>query len=152
MSRKGFTLVEMTFALLAVGMVAGAAVPPLMRWHQNMELATSMDQFERLYELTRITAIREGRIAELHIDDAATRLWVQVDTTGTGVIDTVAVVQELETNVAFDANRTVLCFDARGLPTTVGACDSPDATVAFSLTTTGQVDTTRITLLGKVLR
>ncbi len=149
---NGFTLIEMTLALMAISVVVGAVVPPLVDWQRNMELATSMDQFERLHELTRITAIREGRIAELHIDDAGTRLWIEVDTSGTGVRDTVAMLQELEAEVSFAANRDLLCFDARGLPTAVGACDAPDATVAFEISTTGQVDTTRVTLLGKVLR
>lgn len=152
MRRNGFTLIEMTYALLLVSMLAGAVMPPLMRWQRNMALATSMDRFERLHELARITAVREGRIAELHLDAANRLMWVEVDTTDAGVSDTVAVIRDFDEEVSFRANRALLCFDARGLPTAVGACDAPDATVAFWLVTDGQTDSTRITLLGKIVR
>ncbi|HEX6588464.1 MAG TPA: hypothetical protein VF039_05530 [Longimicrobiales bacterium] len=152
MRRSGFTLIEMTFALIFVSVLTGAAVPPLMRWQRNMALATSMDRFERLHELARITAIREGRLAELHVDATNRLMWVEVDTTSAGVADTVAMIREFDDEVEFDSNRAILCFDARGLPTAVGVCDAPDATVAFRLVTTGQVDSTRITLLGKIVR
>lgn len=152
MRRNGFTMIEMAIAVLIIGMMAGMAVPPLVDWQRNMELATSMDQLERLHELTRITAIREGRIAEMHIDAAETRIWVEVDTSGTGVRDTVAMITELAEGVSFTSDRDVLCFDGRGLPTTAGACESADATIGFEVAATGQVDTTQITLLGKVVR
>ena len=152
MRRSGFTLIEMTFALILIGVLTGGAVPPLMRWHRDMALASSVDRFERLHELARITAIREGRIAELHLDPTNRLMWVEVDTTDAGVSDTVAVVQDFEEDVSFEADRTVLCFDSRGLPTSVGACDAPDATVAFTLASNNQVDSTRITLLGKIVR
>ena len=152
MRRSGFTLIEMTFALILVGVLAGAVVPPLMRWQQNMLLASSADRFERVHELTRITAIREGRIAELHLDEANRRMWVEVDTTNAGVSDTVAVIQDFDDEVSFTSNRDVLCFDSRGLPTSVGACDDADATIVWTLASDGQVDSTFITLLGKVVR
>jgi prepilin-type N-terminal cleavage/methylation domain-containing protein len=152
MKDNGFTLIEMTFSLMLIGVAAGAVMPPLVQWQRNAALASSTDQIERMHELTRITAMREGRIAELHVDGANTRAWIEVDTSGTGVRDTVAMLQELDPDVAFTANRAVLCFDARGLPTTEGACDAPDATIVVSLGSNGQVDTTNITLLGKVIR
>lgn len=152
MRRSGFTLIEMTFALILIGVLAGGAVPPLMRWHRNMALASSMDRFERLHELARITAVREGRITELHLDAANRLMWVEVDTTAAGASDTVALIRDFDDEVSFRANRTVLCFDGRGLPTAVGACDAPDATVAFWLITNQQTDSTRITLLGKIVR
>ena len=152
MKRNGFTLIEMTFALMVIGVAVGAVVPPLVQWQHNVALASSMDQLERMHELTRITAMREGRIAELHVDAATTRAWIEVDTSGTGVRDTVAMMQELEPDIAFTADRAVLCFDARGLPTTAGVCDAADATIVFSVASTGQLDSTSITLLGKVLR
>lgn len=152
MRRSGFTMIEMTFVLILIGVMAGAVMPPLMRWQRNMALASSMDRFERLHELTRITAIREGRIAELHIDETNRQMWVEVDTTNAGSADTIAVIRDFEEAVSFDANRAVLCFDGRGLPTSVGACDAANATIAFSLAPDGQSDTTRITLLGKIVR
>jgi prepilin-type N-terminal cleavage/methylation domain-containing protein len=152
MKDNGFTLIEMTFSLMLIGVAAGAVMPPLVQWQRNAALASSTDQIERMHELTRITAMREGRIAELHVDTAGTRAWIEVDTSGTGVRDTIAMMQELEEDVGFSANRAVLCFDARGLPTTEGACDAANATIVFTLASTGQTDTTTITLLGKVIR
>ena len=152
MKNSGFTLIEMVFALIVIGVVTSIAVPPMLAWQRNMALATSVDQFERLHELTRITAIREGRVAELHVDTLAGRFWVEIDTTGTNVRDTVAVIEELEEGVTFRADRELLCFDGRGLPTAVGPCEPANATLVFELAEHGEVDTTRITLLGKVVR
>lgn len=152
MSRHGFTLIEVTIAVLVIGLAASTAVPPLMDWQRTMELTSSADRFERMHELTRVTAVREGRVAELHLDDAAGSMWIEVDTTGAGAVDTVAMVVGLADGVTFGSDRALLCFDGRGLPTSTGACESPNATVAFASTLSPAVDTTRVTLLGKVIR
>ena len=41
------------------------------------------------HSLARSTAVRYARVAELPIDAANARFWVEVDTSGTGIRDTV---------------------------------------------------------------
>ena len=48
------------------------------------------------------------------------------------------------------SNRALLCFDARGLVSTIGSCESGDAQVIFSYGV--MADTVVTTILGKVLR
>lgn len=150
--RHGFTLLEMTFILIILGVAVSSAAPPLMRWQKNAEIASSIDRFERTHELARVTSIRTGRVSELHIDEVNQRFWVEVDTSGAGVTDTVSMAFELPEQISFESDRSLLCFDARGLPTTAGACETPDAEIVFTVQPGDQVDTTRITLLGKILR
>ena len=48
------------------------------------------------------------------------------------------------------SNRALLCFDARGISSTMGSCESGDAKVIFS--DGAMSDTVTTTILGKVLR
>jgi len=48
------------------------------------------------------------------------------------------------------SSRALLCFDARGIATTVGSCEPGDAQVVFTDGT--MADTVNTTALGKVLR
>ncbi len=103
------------------------------------------------HSLARSTALQYGRVAELHIDAAYARFWVEVDTNSTGVSDTVGPLHDLGGGqLTMTSNRSLLCFDARGMATARDACDPGDATITFSLQ--GRGDTVTITALGKVLR
>jgi hypothetical protein len=48
------------------------------------------------------------------------------------------------------SNRNLLCFDARGLASTAGSCQTGDAQVIFA--ESDKADTVTTTALGKVLR
>jgi hypothetical protein len=48
------------------------------------------------------------------------------------------------------SSRTLLCFDARGLPLVLGACQAGDAQIIF--TALEKADTVTTAALGKVLR
>ncbi len=48
------------------------------------------------------------------------------------------------------SDRSMVCFDGRGLPSTAGACEGADATVVFA--ESSRADTVSFTLLGQVLR
>ncbi len=100
--------------------------------------------------LTRATGVRFGRVAELHIDAANRKFWVEVDTSGTGIRDTVGTLNQLADALAVTSTRSVLCFDSRGLATARGACEPADAIVTFSAN--GRTDTLQTTVLGLVLR
>lgn len=152
MRNAGFTLIEMMIVVVILGLVAVFALPKLAATFGKRSTRTAADQFVLAHSVARATAVRYGRVAELHIDAGNARFWVEVDTSQAGgVRDTVGPVNVLgEGAVTITSNRTLLCFDSRGLPTTRGACEVPSATVDFSLS--GNVSTVNVSALGKVLR
>ena len=96
-------------------------------------------------------------MGELHVDTANNRYWVEVDTSGIGVTDTVGVVRDLAEleGVNISSNQSLVCFDGRGLPnlmenTRGDQCESPNGFVIFTLR--AEVDSLEITALGKVIR
>jgi type II secretion system protein H len=152
MKSKGFTIAELLIVLVLAGIAMAIISPSLSRAFRRTGVRAAVDEFTSTHSLTRAAAVRYGRLAELHIDAADMKFWVEVDTSSAGgVKDTIGVVKYMEPNdVTITTNRDVLCFDARGLPTTRGDCDAPDATVIFS--SGSRVDTVTITALGRTLR
>ena len=148
--RKGFTLIEMLIVLTVMGVIVAVAMPSMVTAFRQRATRGSVDRLAAAHSLTRATAIRFGLLAELHIDAANRRFWVEVDTSGTGIRDTVGLMSDLAGQVTMSSTRSLLCFDARGLTTTLNACESGDALVQFSLQ--GRTDTFQTTVLGKVLR
>jgi len=151
--RQGFTLIEAIIVAGIIGIVAAAGGPKISAALHRRTTASAADQFVLTHSLTRSTALRYGRIAQLHVDAAAQTFWVDVDTSANGIgqratIADVRYVSDYGLHMA--SNRALLCFDARGLASTIGSCESGDATVIFS---DGVVaDTVTATILGKVLR
>ena len=150
LKNKGFTLIEMLIVLTVMGVILAVAMPSMATAFRQRATLGAVDRLAMAHGLARATAIRSGRVAELHIDAANTRFWVEVDTSGTGIRDTVGLMTDLAGQVTMTSTRSLLCFDSRGLTTTRGACEAGDALVSFSLE--GRTDTLRTTVLGKVLR
>ena len=150
MKNKGFTLIEMLIVLAVMGVMAAVALPSLTRRYGQRATRGAVDRLAMAHSLAQATAIRFGRVAELHIDAANSRFWVEVDTSGTGIRDTVGLMNDLGGQVTMSSNRSLLCFDSRGFATTRGVCESGDVLVQFSMQ--GRTDTLRTTVLGKVLR
>ena len=149
--QRGFTMVELAMVLVIASVLMAMAAPKLAAAFRQRAVSGAGDQFVLAHSLARSTALRYGRVSELHIDAAAARFWVEVDTSGTGVRDTVGFVHSVaDDRVKISSTRALLCFDARGVATTGGSCQPGDATVVFA--TTNKVDTVRVTTLGKVLR
>lgn len=147
---KGFTLIEMLIVITVMGVIIAVSLPSLAMGFRQRATRGAVDRLAMAHGLARATAVRLGRVAELHIDAANGRFWVEVDTSGTGIRDTVGVMNDLGGQVAMLSNRTLVCFDLRGLATTRDACEAGDAMVQFSLQ--GRTDTLRTSVLGKVLR
>ncbi len=152
MGNKGYTLVELVTVVVLAGLGAAIAASPLASTYERMATRTGRDQFVTTHSLARSMAVRYGRVAELHIDAAGARFWVEVDTSSIGGMNArVGVTKDLSAaKVLLTSDRSILCFDIRGLPTTRGACEAADATLTFSVE--GKADTVKISALGKVLR
>jgi prepilin-type N-terminal cleavage/methylation domain-containing protein len=151
LSHRGFTLVELALALAMIAIITAMAIPRLAESLARQSVHSASDQFVLAHSLARSSAIRFGRVSELHIDTLASRFWVEVDTNGSGVHDTIGFLRNLTGDrVVTRSNRTLLCFDPRGLASTSGTCQAGDAQVVF--TRASMADTVRVTTLGKVLR
>ena len=151
--RRGFTLLEIIIVLALLAVVAAMGAPKLSAALRRRATQTGIDQFATAHSLARATAIRYGRVAQLHIDPSTTRFWVDVDTSANGVGQraTMWYVRNLaQSGLVMTSNRSLLCFDARGFPLVTGACEAGDATVIF--TALDRADTLRTAALGKILR
>ncbi len=150
-NRVGFTILELMIVLALVGGLTVIALPKAANAKRSWTLRNATNRFFLAHSLARSTAIRYGRVAELHIDPAGSRFWVEVDSSGTGIRDTVGAIHDFGGKVAIASNRTLLCLDSRGLATARGACDLGSATLVFTVSG-GVGDTLQVTTLGKALR
>ena len=153
MNRPGFTMIESIMVVTIIGVVATIGGPRVSSALQRRTTSSAADQFVAAQSLTRSTAIRYGRIAQLHVDATAQRFWIDVDTSANGIGQsaTIANIRYVsDAGLQMTSTRALLCFDARGIASTAGSCESGDAKVIFS---DGVVaDTVSTTILGKVLR
>jgi len=146
-------MVELLMVLSVIGIVAATGGPKLSAALQRRTTASVADQFVLTHSLTRSTALRYGRVAQLHIDAPGKRFWIDVDTSANGIGQraTIAFVRDVSGNgLQMTSSRALLCFDARGIASTVGSCEPGDAQIVFA---DGMMaDTVKTTALGKVLR
>lgn len=152
-TRRGFTIIDVIITTGLVGVVTAFGAPQLQNAIRQRQVQAAADEFTTAHSLARATAIRYGRVAQLHIDPAARRFWIEADTSADDVGQRATVWYErtlADPGIQMSSNRTVLCFDARGLATDIDPCQSGDAQVVF--TAIQAVDTVTTTVLGKVLR
>ena len=150
--RAGITLMETVLVVVVLGILLALAVPRIDNGLRRARLQSASAELTTAHFLARTSAMRYGRPAELHIDAANARFWVQVDTSiAGGTADTVGAIHRLTSaGITVTSTRAVLCFDRRGLPYTTGTCEAPDALITFSLA--GRTDTVRTTTIGKLIR
>lgn len=151
--RRGFTLLEVIIVMGLLAIVAGMGAPRLSAALRKRTTQTAADHFVTAHSLARATAVRYGRVAQLHIDAPTKRFWVDVDTSGTGAGQraTIWYMRNLtQPGLVMTSSRTLLCFDARGLPLVNGTCQSGDAQIIF--TALEKADTVTTAALGKILR
>ena len=84
MSNRGFTIIEVVIVVLLVGVLAGVTFPRIGGVQTRFALRGSVNAFMSAHSLARTTALRQGGVAELHIDPTNDRLWVEVDTSLAG--------------------------------------------------------------------
>jgi prepilin-type N-terminal cleavage/methylation domain-containing protein len=151
--RRGFTMIETLMVLTLMAIVAATGGPKLAAALHRRTTSSAADQFVVTHSLSRSTALRYARVAQLHIDASNRRFWVDVDTSANGIGQraTIANVRDVSgSGLSMTSTRTLLCFDARGVASTSGSCEPGDAKVVFSDGATA--DTVATTILGKVLR
>ncbi len=106
--------------VLVLGIVAAVALPPVGRAMIAASVQNARHVVISTISLARASAMRYGRPVVLHLDSGGERVWVEADTTlsGTGTaIDTIGLFYlEADLDVDLEANRSALCFDARGAP------------------------------------
>lgn len=149
-TKNGFTILELLIVVTIMGVLVAILLPSMATAFRQRATSGAVDQMTMAHALTVATAVQFGRVAELHIDAANKRYWVEVDTSGTGIRDTVGTLRLLNDALTVTSTRSVLCFDARGLATTRGACEAGNVIVTFS--TNGRSDSLVTTVLGKVIR
>jgi Tfp pilus assembly protein FimT len=147
----GFSIIEIVIALV-VGAIAIAVVTPRVSdAYRRYTTRTTADDFVSTHGFARSMATKYGRLSELHIDPSTGRFWVQVDTAGTGVADTIGSPRyPAKKRVRVTSSRPMICFDASGAASSRGACGSGLAVIVF--TSGHHADTIRITAAGNVLR
>jgi prepilin-type N-terminal cleavage/methylation domain-containing protein len=149
--RAGYSMIEVLVVVTIIGLLTVIAAPSFTDALHKRETSAASDQFVMAHGLARSTALRYGRVSQLHIDAATAKFWIDVDTSGRGERGLVTYAKSVYGGgLTMESNRSVLCFDPTGLATTVGDCDSGDALLIFS--SADKVDTVQITSLGKVLR
>src|SRR5438876_1330029 len=151
--RRGFTLLEVILVLSLLAVIAAMGAPTLSAALRRRASESAVDQFATAHSLARATAIRYGRVAQLHIDASTNRFWVDADTSagGVGQRATIWYMRDLtEPELVMKSNRSLLCFDARGMPLVFGECEPGDAMVVFSIG--DEADTVSTAALGKILR
>jgi prepilin-type N-terminal cleavage/methylation domain-containing protein len=151
--RSGFTLLEIIITMSLLAVITAMGAPRLSAALRRRTTQVAADQFATAHSLARATAVRYGRVAQLHIDAGNRNFWVDVDTSGagTGQRATIWYSHKIpDTGVVMSSNRALLCFDARGLPWTTAPCEAGNVQVIF--TKLDKADTLRTASLGKILR
>ena len=144
---------EVITVISLVALLAGATFPRVADVRSRFALRGAVTAFMSAHQMARAEAIRQGTVAELHIDPTNDLFWVEVDTTvaGSGVMDTIGLVVDLGAErVTLSSTQTVLCFDGRGLASSAAGCATSGATIAFTSETA--TDTILTTSLGKLRR
>jgi len=148
---RGFTMVEMLMVVSIMAILGLIGSPKILQQRQAAQRRAATNQFASAHRMAKATAVRYGRLAEFHVDASARRFWVVVDTGQTaGVQDTVRMVSLGDSQLTMSSDRTLLCFDARGLATTAGSCETANALVTFA--EPGKTDSVQFTALGQQLR
>ena len=152
-NKSGFTILDTLIVMSFIGLLAAIVFPRIADLQGRFAVRGASMAFMGKYSLTRATAIREGGVAELHIDATNDLFWVEVDTTlaGTGVMDTIGSIVDIGAEgVTLSSTQSLICFDGRGMPSLATGCATTGATISFTYDT--RADTLVTTTLGKILR
>jgi Tfp pilus assembly protein FimT len=147
-------LIELLFVVIIVLVITSIAAPQIADLRGGMAARGARDDFLSAHNLAKAMAVRSNRVAQLRIRTDTAMFWVQVDTTlaGSGSMDTIGTVFRLaDANVVIQSDRSVLCFDARGIASSVPPCDATQSALVV-FTHENDADTVRRTVAGIIPR
>ncbi len=158
-TKNGFSVLELITTMTMGGILVMITLPASGTMVERSKLTAAKRQFMSAYNMAKAAARRHRGIAELHIDQSAGTFWVELDP---GVVggtrDTVGGIRHVtgsgrqarSHDASLSSNRSLVCFDARGITTTRGSCQAGDLFVV--ITVNGRADTLRTTAMGQLLR
>jgi prepilin-type N-terminal cleavage/methylation domain-containing protein len=152
-TQKGVSLLEIIVVMVIASVIVGMGAPKVSGALRQRSVTSAADQFLLAHSFARSTGIRYGRVAQLHIDASTARAWVDVDTSANrvGQRATISSVRRLSSNgVTMSSNRSIVCFDARGVATTGGVCEAGNLAITF--TDVDKSASVTSTVLGKIVR
>ncbi len=117
MARLGFTLLEVLFALVIMGVVLALGVPRLRDWMTHEGARAARLEVTTKLAAARSAAVQRGCQAELHIDDATSQVWVTACQVQGAGIDTVGSVVDLSVShgVTFTSTGNLVGLTPQGL-------------------------------------
>jgi Tfp pilus assembly protein FimT len=155
----GFTLHELIIAIALVVAAMAIVGPPTVRTMHRSTLRAAANEVQSMHATARSLAMQSGRPAVLEFLPAQGQLpntiSLQADTSASGLTE---IRRSALTRADFVSDRTILCFDARGLPTTktirepngkIKQCEAADATIIVR--TGALADTLRYSPLGELI-
>ena len=146
-NESGFTLLDTLVVMTFVGLLAAVTFPRIADLQSRFAVRGAVTAFMSAHSLTRATAIREGGVAELHIDATNDRFWIEVASSG----DTIGFPVDVGgQGVTLSSTQSLLCFEGRGMPSSASGCATTGATISFTFLEVA--DTILTTTLGKILR
>jgi prepilin-type N-terminal cleavage/methylation domain-containing protein len=111
-SPSGFSLIELVFALVLLGILAGMAAPSLYGWVNRSRLEAAVNELNADFAQSRMLAVRSGEGATLRITSATT---YQVELPN-GVRRTVDLSQDYpRVQISASSFPLVFAFDSRGM-------------------------------------
>ena len=153
MNRRGYTIIEVATVLVILGTLGSTALPSFFSSQRRAKVRHGADEFVAAHSLAKAVALRYGSVAEIHIDAAGARFWVEVDTSvnRTRAMERIGTVSYMsDDGVTLTSTKAKLCFDGRGLATPILGCPPGNAKLVFS---SGEyADSVVTTELGTVLR
>ena len=77
-TRPGFTVLEMTVAMIVVSIMMSIAFTSARTLRHRAEVRGSADRYAAKHSLARAIAVRSGRTTVLRVDTVGRRVWVEV--------------------------------------------------------------------------
>ena len=150
MHRSGFSTIEMAIVLAIIGVITLIGFPKIRRTLDKTNVRSARAAVGTLVATARAAAIQRSCVSVVHF--AASNATVWVTTNCPAKVDTVSGVERLATrfNVSMVATRDSLRFDPRGL--SMDNLGSTSTVIRFTGSVGGNVDSTVVSPMGKVMR